>query len=211
MANKALRPGPTDSATKYPPGTIMKGNDGNFWQVRVYSRGIKKWVKISYSSRVSSQNAQASTTPQQNPSMVYKFNVGDKVKMITPGMGAGRDEIDREVTIKDIGQYPREHNIMGPGYIVDPPIGNSLSGYFNGMIDERSFTLVEPIIKLQKTNPVKLQTMARVKSITKRTTAETRSIETSLINKEEVFKMLALAEATGLPLLLVGDPGVNLN
>lgn len=35
-----------------------------------------------------------------------------------------------------------------------------------------------------------------------------RTIETGLINKEEVFRMLALAEATGLPILLVGDPGV---
>jgi MoxR-like ATPase len=50
--------------------------------------------------------------------------------------------------------------------------------------------------------------MAKVKSITKKTTQEVRTIETSLINKEEVFKMLALAEATGLPLLLVGEPGV---
>lgn len=49
---------------------------------------------------------------------------------------------------------------------------------------------------------------AKLKSITKKTTAEVRTIETSLINKEEVFKMLALAEATGLPCLLVGDPGV---
>jgi len=46
------------------------------------------------------------------------------------------------------------------------------------------------------------------KTITKKTTQEVRHIETSLINKEEVFKMLALAEATGLPLLLVGEPGV---
>lgn len=50
--------------------------------------------------------------------------------------------------------------------------------------------------------------MARSKSITKRKALETRTIETSLINKEEVFKMLALAESTGLPLLLVGPPGV---
>lgn len=50
--------------------------------------------------------------------------------------------------------------------------------------------------------------MSKVKSITKRTTQEVRQIETSLINKEEVFKMLALAEATGLPCLLVGQPGV---
>lgn len=50
--------------------------------------------------------------------------------------------------------------------------------------------------------------MSRIKSITKNNAAETRTIETSLMNKGEVFKMLALAEATGLPLLLQGEPGV---
>jgi hypothetical protein len=48
----------------------------------------------------------------------------------------------------------------------------------------------------------------RVKNLTKNKTEEVRNIETSLVNKEEVFRMLALAEATGLPLLLIGDPGV---
>jgi MoxR-like ATPase len=47
----------------------------------------------------------------------------------------------------------------------------------------------------------------KVKSISRKAN-EIRTIETSLINKEEVFKMLALAESTGLPLLLVGQPGV---
>ena len=50
--------------------------------------------------------------------------------------------------------------------------------------------------------------MSKVKTLTKKTAQEMRTIETSLINKEEVFKMLALAESTGLPCLLVGDPGV---
>lgn len=52
------------------------------------------------------------------------------------------------------------------------------------------------------------QPVMKTKSITKKTAQEVRTIETSLINKEEVFKMLALAESTGLPLLLVGQPGV---
>ena len=61
----------------------------------------------------------------------------------------------------------------------------------------------------KQTYKFKQNNMAKVKSITKKTTQEVRTIETSLINKEEVFKMLALAESTGLPLLLVGQPGVN--
>jgi hypothetical protein len=39
--------------------------------------------------------------------------------------------------------------------------------------------------------------MSKVKNITRRVTQEVRTIDTSLINKEEVFKMLALAESTG--------------
>jgi MoxR-like ATPase len=62
----------------------------------------------------------------------------------------------------------------------------------------------QPSIQQQKP----LNMAKSTKTITKKTTQEVRQIETSLINKEEVFKMLALAEATGLPLLLVGEPGV---
>ena len=36
----------------------------------------------------------------------------------------------------------------------------------------------------------------------------TRTINTNLIKKEEVFRILALAEATNLAVLLIGDPGV---
>ena len=36
----------------------------------------------------------------------------------------------------------------------------------------------------------------------------TRVIDTNLIKKEEVFRILALAEATGLAMLLIGPPGV---
>lgn len=42
----------------------------------------------------------------------------------------------------------------------------------------------------------------------KQTTAEARKINTSLIGKEEVFRMLSLAEASNLPILLEGPPGV---
>jgi MoxR-like ATPase len=60
----------------------------------------------------------------------------------------------------------------------------------------------------QTPNTTNKVNMSKVKTITKKTTQEVRQIETSLINKEEVFKMLALAESTGLPCLLIGQPGV---
>lgn len=65
----------------------------------------------------------------------------------------------------------------------------------------------QPIVN-PTTNTTNKVSMSKVKTITKKTTQEVRQIETSLINKEEVFKMLALAEATGLPCLLIGEPGV---
>jgi MoxR-like ATPase len=58
-------------------------------------------------------------------------------------------------------------------------------------------------------SPTKPFNMSNVKTRpAQRKAQEVRTIETSLINKEEVFRMLALAESTGLPLLLVGQPGV---
>lgn len=120
-----MRPSPTNSATSYPIGTMMKGNDGNMWIIKDYN-GVQRWVR--YTAPVTIQNA-----PVQQP-----------VQMTT-----------------------------NPS----PNISKKVN-------------------------------MSKVKTITKKSTQEVRTIETSLINKEEVFKMLALAESTGLPCLLVGQPGV---
>ncbi len=42
----AVRPSPTESATLNSVGTIKKGNDGNNWEVKESSKGVKRWVKI---------------------------------------------------------------------------------------------------------------------------------------------------------------------
>lgn len=108
--------------------------------------------------------------------------------------------------------------------------------HYKGMIGEESFQLVKSVESIQQivTNDPKTgyysnassvnipadiaddrvetnvskQKKSIVKTFTKKSTQEVRTIETSLINKEEVFKMLALAESTGLPCLLIGEPGV---
>jgi MoxR-like ATPase len=194
MNRQLNRPSPSHSATSFAVGTIMRGNDGRQWQITVNSNGVQRWVP-------------AGGTAPTLPGIVYKFNVGDKVKVVNSGYGCAPDEEGLEVTIVQQGDYSGS-----PGYIVDPPIGNSIQystafSFYNGMISEESFELVEPIT--QQTITTKPLKMAKsTKTITKKTTQEVRQIETSLINKEEVFKMLALAEATGLPLLLVGEPGV---
>lgn len=50
--------------------------------------------------------------------------------------------------------------------------------------------------------------MAKQKVVGK-STNESREIKTSLYNKEEIFKMLALAESSSLPCLLIGEPGTG--
>lgn len=218
-----MRPSPTESATWFMPGTYKQGNDGNMYGIQVTASGIHRWIQShpeSISNEIFSSkhpsygqvfgNYISGSTPLQTtmppkPGIAYKFNVGDKVRVYQGGIGCSPDEIGIEVIIIKRGEYGG-----GPGYEVSPQVGNSIIGStahhaYNGMIGEKSFELVEKI----ETKPLNLNNMAKAtKTITKKTTQEVRQIETSLINKEEVFKMLALAEATGLPLLLVGEPGV---
>jgi MoxR-like ATPase len=193
MPRQLNRPSPSHSATSFAVGTIMTGNDGRQWQITVNSNGVQRWVP-------------AGGTAPTLPGIVYKFSIGEKVKVVQSGFGCAPEEIDTEVTIVQQGDYSGS-----PGYIVDPPIGNSMPhstafSFYNGFIGEGTFELVEPITQQITKKPLNMA--KATKSITKKTTQEVRNIETSLINKEEVFKMLALAEATGLPLLLVGEPGV---
>lgn len=191
---KPNRPSPSASATTFPVGFKMTGNDGNTWQVQANSAGVQRWVKYHRNSPVSQP---------MKPPVTYKYDVGDIVEIVHGGSGVSYEHIGEQVMIIEKGTYGFSD---APGYKINPALGNSASGSFNGMIGEDSFNIVQPKITIQQhTKPLK---MAKTKSITKKTTQEVRNIETSLINKEEVFKMLALAEATGLPLLLVGEPGV---
>jgi DNA repair protein RadC len=43
--DKSKRPSPAVSATIYPAGYRMEGNDGNMWEISVSSNGVHRWVK----------------------------------------------------------------------------------------------------------------------------------------------------------------------
>lgn len=182
----------------------MKGNDGSNYKVVAILRGVHRWVLT--------KDPITESTP--------KFKTGDRVKIVQSGWGCHSDLLYQEVIIKDCISYT-----IGPvtryGYtIVNQHLYLNNNG-FPGTSDtiwEDSFQLIadysaldiEKIIKQQKVkNMSSTQSQPKARLLTKRATQEIRTIETSLINKEEVFKMLALAEATGLPCLLVGNPGVN--
>ena len=45
-SNAEKRPSPSVSATIYPAGFKMEGNDGNIWEIALDSRGIHRWKKV---------------------------------------------------------------------------------------------------------------------------------------------------------------------
>jgi hypothetical protein len=208
----STRPSPTESATWYEPGTYKEGNDGNQYTISVTNSGVHRWIQANGNNFIPMEMLSPKHPAYIPPGITissskHKYKVGDVVRVIRGGVGCAPEEVGEEVIIMELGKYGND-----PGYRVDPPIGNSdpLSStysFYNGMIGEGAFQLVESIKITPITKPLNMA--KAVKTITKRQAQDVRSIETSLINKEEVFKMLALAEATGLPCLLVGDPGVN--
>ena len=174
-ASKALRPSPSVSATQYPEGHGMLGNDGRTWKVQVTAAGIHRWVPSS-----------------------HKFVLHDLVTIAAEGYGVPDAFIGNQFKVKSLGMSGNN-----PYYRLTD--GNrEITVYEGGLL---AVTSAPAIVALSPVPKIKIMAKS-IKSITKKTTAEVRTIETSLINKEEVFKMLALAESTGLPLLLVGDPGV---
>lgn len=67
------------------------------------------------------------------------FHVGDLIKVIHPGAGTGASDLGKVVTVVDYNPtgYGRD-----PGVRVSPPIGNTLSGSYNGYIGINTFELV---------------------------------------------------------------------
>ena len=179
-----MRPSPTDSATWYETGTYKQGNDGNMYTISVSSNGVHRWVQAPNNAFIPVEIFSPKHPGYIPTSPIHKFKVGDTVKVINSGMGVGDKNLGEIVTIEEIGYY-----IGNLGYKVLPKIGNCATGDCGGYIGEKSFELF-PTPKIQ-TKPLNLNKMAKSKTITKKTTQEVRSIETSLINKEEVFKMLA--------------------
>ena len=213
-----LRPSPTISATLYSAGEQLIGNDGNLWEVKQTHSGVNRWVRVHTNTN----------------SKTHKFAVGDLLRVIKSGHGCGKEELGKNVIVVATGTYggTNGYTVYPPiGNCITGHFGNmvgeesfesetNINSTPQNIQNSTYAAAIHEIYLRSQTNTtttdttvsqnfkIKQKTMAKVKSITKKSTQEVRTINTSLINKEEVFKMLALAEATGLPCLLVGEPGV---
>jgi len=142
-----------------------------------------------------------------------KFKPGDLVEVVEDGWGCNPCLVGKFFVIKDVFQVHPIYNytlVDQDKLYVDIEKNHRAT---SGVIREESFKLVERNLNVEKIikqkNLRKMATsLGKGKSTSKVTAKEVRVIDSSLINKEEVFKMLALAESTGLPCLLVGNPGV---
>jgi MoxR-like ATPase len=137
-------------------------------------------------------------------SLQHRFKIGDTVKVVKAGLGINPDHIGKIATITSLGYYTEQvvfNDYRDLGYTTYPSFGPGFSGFYS----EGSFKLLK---SKQTITHTKTKQMSKSRQVVKKVAQDVRVIETSLINKEEVFKMLALAESTGLPCLLVGAPGV---
>lgn len=73
---RGYRPSPSISATAYPRGFKMIGNDGNMWEISVDSRGVHRWTK--------------STSASRNDRMEQKAKIREAIELLE----SMRDEID---------------------------------------------------------------------------------------------------------------------
>ena len=174
-------------------GTIKKGNNGRNWMVIINpNTGFHMWRHRDLSF---------------DKNRLPLFNIGDTVEIIDSGIGCGHEAYGHKGVITKIGEYCPGM----PGYFIEPTIGNCKSGSYNGLIGEDSFKLIYTEQERNELllNTKKRQNMSKATKSAIKKAAHVRTINTSLINKDEVFRMLALAEATQLPVLLVGPPGTG--
>lgn len=73
---RGFRPSPSISATAYPRGFKMIGNDGNMWEIALDSRGVHRWTK--------------STSASRNDRMEQKAKIREAIELLE----SMRDEID---------------------------------------------------------------------------------------------------------------------
>ena len=78
---KAERPSPTASATLYPVGKTMKGNDGNLWKIAKTKDGVKRWNKVTTASKSVSKPATKPAIKSKSAPAPKKVEIKNKKEM----------------------------------------------------------------------------------------------------------------------------------
>lgn len=118
--------------------------------------------------------------------MQYKFQVGDKVKIVKNGEGCNRRLIGVQVIISALGAY-----CGGPGYLLkdQEELGdncNQAYDRYDGMIGEDSFELVESAVEVPLEVKLENQIGAAIAAIAK-AKAEYK-IKQRALSKLQAFK-----------------------
>jgi hypothetical protein len=78
---KTLRPSPKESATLYPVGKTMKGNDGNLWKIAKTKDGVKRWNKVTTASKSVSKPATKPAIKSKSAPAPKKVEIKNKKEM----------------------------------------------------------------------------------------------------------------------------------
>ena len=82
---KTMRPSPSVSATLYPAGKTMRGNDGNLWKIAKTKDGVKRWNKVTTASKSATKpvtNTKSAAAPKKPATQsTREMTVGDALKL----------------------------------------------------------------------------------------------------------------------------------
>ena len=100
--DKDKRPSPSISATIFPVGHTMEGNDGNMWQINEDSRGIHRW------GRVKAEDGLDITMDDEDISRLEKLKKEGKLKRYLDVRGNGKKVFETIIPNKsEKGMYKR--------------------------------------------------------------------------------------------------------
>lgn len=100
--DKDKRPSPSISATIFPVGHTMEGNDGNMWQINEDSRGIHRW------GRVKAEDGLDITMDNEDISRLEKLKKEGKLKRYLDVRGNGKKVFETIIPNKsEKGMYKR--------------------------------------------------------------------------------------------------------
>lgn len=106
--DKDKRPSPSISATIFPVGHIMEGNDGNMWQINEDSRGIHRWGRVKAEDGVVITKSDEDIRKDKLLELLEKLKTEGKLKRYYDVRGNGKKLFETIIPNKsEKGMYKR--------------------------------------------------------------------------------------------------------